>query len=60
LTSITRTLAADLNHHFAARTTEAIVQDAVAWVIERVETRKDEAVKALREGRDPGDLDYDL
>jgi hypothetical protein len=56
----TENLADYLNTCYRARTTKEIVREAVDWVADRVASRKDETVKALREGRDPADLDYDL
>jgi hypothetical protein len=59
LRRLTGNLADYLNTGYRARTSNEIVQEAVKWVEDRVEARKDETVKALRAGRDPGDLDYD-
>jgi hypothetical protein len=60
LRQFTEKLADFLNTCYRARTTNEVVSEAVEWAIERVEGRKVETIKALREGRDPGDLDYDL
>jgi hypothetical protein len=59
LRQMTSNLADYLNVGYKARTTKEVVQEAVEWVAARAESRKDETVKALRAGRDPGDLDYD-
>jgi predicted site-specific integrase-resolvase len=59
LRQLTGNLADYLNVGYNARTTNEIVQEAVGWVEDRVATRKNEAVAALRAGTDPGDLDYE-